>query len=612
MHLLEVATIFLLSAVLLVPLFQRLKLGAVLGYLAAGMVLGPWGLGVVPDAENTLSFAEFGIALLLFLVGLELDPSRLWSMRKLVFGLGAAQVGVSALVIAPVAAWLGLTWHAAVVAGLGIAMSSTALVLTSLAERGQLQSEHGRAAFAVLLFQDLAVIPLLALLPLLAYASSLKDAVSPTVAAKALAAIAVFIIAGRIAVRPVLKYIARHSSSEVFTAASLLLVVGAAVIMEHLGLSMSLGAFLAGLLLADSEFRHELQADIEPFKGLLLGLFFMTVGMSANLTLAREIPLLLLGLALGLMALKFAVLYAIARATRLGGGEAQRLAVALAQGGEFAFVLFGAAAGAGIFDAATQERLVLVVTFSMILAAPLMALHGRVLGMWCARQVTEHYDQIDAPPAPVIIAGFGRFGQIVSRVLRMADIPFTALDASYAQVDFVRRFGNRIYYGDASRLELLHAAHAADAKVFVLAIDDVEASVKTAAMVRKHFPRLEIIARARNRVHYFRLRDLGVTRIFRETFPASLEAANESLLNLGFDTTAAAHAVAIFRQHDEEQLVAQYSVHHDEAQLVQTSRQAADQLRELFEADVARRASDEAPQRRAGDRRQDSDSKVPS
>jgi glutathione-regulated potassium-efflux system ancillary protein KefC/glutathione-regulated potassium-efflux system protein KefB len=240
-----------------------------------------------------------------------------------------------------------------------------------------------------------------------------------------------------------------------------------------------------------------------------------------------------------------------------------------------------------------------------------MALHGRVLGMWCARQVTEHYDQIDAPPAPVIIAGFGRFGQIVSRVLRMADIPFTALDASYAQVDFVRRFGNRIYYGDASRLELLHAAHAADAKVFVLAIDDVEASVKTAAMVRKHFPRLEIIARSRNRVHYFRLRDLGVTRIFRETFPASLEAANESLLNLGFDAAAAEHAVAIFRQHDEEQLVAQYTVHQDEAQLVQTSRQAAEQLRELFEADVARRASDEAPQRRAGDHRE-SASKVPS
>jgi monovalent cation:proton antiporter-2 (CPA2) family protein len=608
MHLLEVATIFLLSAVVLVPLFQRLKLGAVLGYLAAGMVLGPWGLGTVPDAENKLGFAEFGIALLLFLVGLELEPARLWNMRHRVFGFGGAQVALSALAIAPIAYLLGLTWHAAAVAALGIAMSSTALVLTSLAERGELASTHGRTAFAVLLFQDLAVIPLLTLLPLLAFAS-VKDAVSWMVAAKAIAAIAVFILAGRIAVRPVLKFIARHSSSEVFTAASLLLVIGSAVIMERLGISMSLGAFLAGLLLADSEFRHELQADIEPFKGLLLGLFFMTVGMSANLALAREMPVVLLALAVGLMAVKFAVVYLIARLARVEGGDAQRLAVALAQGGEFAFVLFGAAVGVGILDAPTQELLVLVVTVSMVLAAPLMGLHEKLLGLWCARQIVEDYDTIDAPPAPVIIAGYGRFGQIVSRVLRMAGIPFTALDSSYAQVDFVRRFGSRIYYGDASRLELLHAAHAADAKLFVLAIDDVEASVKTAQMVRAHFPALEIVARARNRVHYFRLRDLGVRRIFRETFAASLDASQEALLDLGFDAAAAEQAVAFFKQHDEAQLAAQYAVHHDEAQLVQTSRQAAEQLRELFEADVATRATHTEDDRRLGseERRQVTD-----
>jgi monovalent cation:proton antiporter-2 (CPA2) family protein len=609
MHLLEVATIFLLSAVLLVPLFQRFKLGAVLGYLAAGMLLGPWGFGVVPDAENTLSFAEFGIALLLFLVGLELEPARLWSMRRLVFGLGGAQVGLTALVLGLASVWLGLAWQAALVAGFGMAMSSTALVLTALAERGQLGSNHGREAFAVLLFQDIVVIPLLALLPLLAYAS-MKDAVSWTVAAKAVAAIAVFIVAGRVLVRPALKFIARHSTSEVFTAAALLLVVGAAVIMERLGISMSLGAFLAGLLLADSEFRHELEADIEPFKGLLLGLFFMTVGMTANLTLAREMPLVLLGLAVALMAVKFAVVYAITRAARLPDGEGQRLAVALAQGGEFAFVLFGAAAAVGILDDPTRERLVLVVTISMVLAVPVMGLHERILARWTARQVSREYDTIDAAPAPVIIAGFGRFGQIVSRVLRMADIPFTALDASYAQVDFVRRFGNRIYYGDASRLELLHAAKAGDAKLFVLAIDDVEASVKTAGMVRKHFPQLEIVARARNRVHYFRLRDLGITRIYRETFPASLEAAHASLLNLGFEEDAAAQAVAIFKEHDEAQLEAQYAVHHDEAQLVQTARQAADQLRELFETDVARRAGkkdDDDRRQTSEERRQTTD-----
>jgi glutathione-regulated potassium-efflux system ancillary protein KefC/glutathione-regulated potassium-efflux system protein KefB len=438
-----------------------------------------------------------------------------------------------------------------------------------------------------LLFQDIVVIPLLALLPLLAFAS-MKTTLSWPEAAKTVGALVVFIVAGRLLVRPAFQFIARHSSAEIFTAAALLLVVGAAMIMERLGISMSLGAFLAGLVLADSEFRHELEADIEPFKGLLLGLFFMTVGMSANLTLAREAPLLLVGLALALMAVKFLVMYAIARAAQFPQAEGQRLAVALAQGGEFTFVLFGAAAAVGVMDIGTRELLVLVVTLSMVLAIPVMALHEKLLASWTARGVARDYDTIDAPPAPVIIAGYGRFGQIVSRVLRMANIHFTALDASYAQVDFVRRFGARIYYGDASRLELLHAAKAADARLFVLAIDDVEASLKTAAMVRRHFPNLEILARARNRVHHFRLRDLGVTSIYREVFPASLDVARDALLRLGFAPSAAEHAVGLFKQHDLEQLDAQYAVHHDEAQLVQTSQQAAIQLHELFEADAAR------------------------
>ncbi len=588
MHLLEIAAVFLLSVVVLVPLFQRLKLGAVLGYLAAGMLLGPWGLNVVPDAENTLSFAELGVALLLFLVGLELDPARLWSMRQLVFGLGGAQVVLTAFVIATLSAWLGLDGGAATVAGIGFAMSSTALVLSSLAERGQLASAHGQKAFAVLLFQDIAVIPVLALLPLLALAS-VKHAVSWTVAAKTIAVIIAFVAASRVAVRPILKLIARHSSSEIFTAAALLLVIGAAVLMEHLGLSMSLGAFLSGLLLADSEFRHELEADIEPFKGLLLGLFFMTVGIGANLALARDEPLLLIALGAGLMLVKFVVVWLIGLAARFPTTEGQRLAVSLAQGGEFAFVLFGAAAAIGILEAGTRETMDMVVTVSMILAAPAMALHDRLLGLWSARTAAADYDSIHGPATPVIIAGFGRFGQIVSRVLRMCDIPFTALEANYAQVDFVRRYGNRIYYGDASRPELLHAAKAGEARLFVLAIDDVEASVKTAAIVRRHFPDLEILARARNRVHYFRLRDLGVRSIWRETFPASLEVAHQALLRLDFSVAAAQRAVGLFREHDLAELAAEYAVHHDEAQLIQTTRQAADQLRHLFEADVARR-----------------------
>ncbi len=586
MHLLEQTAIFLLTAVLMVPLFQRLKLGAVLGYLAAGMLIGPWGLGIVGEMQSTLQFAEFGVVLLLFLIGLELDPARLWALRHAVFGLGGAQVAATGAVLATVGITAGLSWQAALIAGLGGAMSSTALVISSLAERNQLITRHGREAFAILLFQDLAVIPLLALLPLLADERA-QGGSHWLAAAKGVAVIAFVIVASRLLVRPALKFIARHSSREVFTAAALLLVVGAALIMEKIGLSMSLGAFLAGVLLADSEFRHELEADIEPFKGLLLGLFFMAVGMSANLGLLKTIPLLVCGLALGLMLAKFAVMYAIGKIMRAPEDSAQRLAVSLAQGGEFAFVLFSAAAALGVLNQATTELLVMAVTLSMLLAPFAFAVHERLLERWLERTAEPAYDTIDGPGNPVIIAGYGRFGQIVSRVLRMCGIPFTALEANYAQVDFVRRFGNKIYYGDASRLDLLHAAKTGEAKLFVLAIDDVEASVRTAVLVRKHFPDLPILARARNRVHHFKLRDLGIKTIYRETFLSSLEVAHQALLRLGLGVSAAQRAVALFKQHDQAQLDAQYAIKHDEAKLIQTAQEAAAQLQELFEADAA-------------------------
>jgi monovalent cation:proton antiporter-2 (CPA2) family protein len=587
MHLLEQAAIFLLTAVLLVPLFQRLKLGAVLGYLAAGMLIGPWGLGVVGASESTLQFAEFGVVLLLFLIGLELDPARLWTLRHTVFGLGGAQVGATGAVIALIATAFGLAWQTAVVIGLGLALSSTALVIASLAERGQLMTRHGRESFAVLLFQDLAVIPAIALLPLLASAAPAHGGAHWITAAKGVAAIAVVIGASRIVVRPALKFIATHSSREVFTAAALLLVVGSALIMEKIGLSMSLGAFLAGVLLADSEFRHELEADIEPFKGMLLGLFFMAVGMSANLTLVLSMPLTLVSLVLGLMGVKFIVMYAISRAAGAPDETAQRVAVALAQGGEFAFVLFATATALGVLDVATSELLVMVVTISLLLAPLLFAAHDRLIARWIERKSEPEYDVIDAPATPVIIAGYGRYGQIVSRVLRMCAIPFTALEVNYQQVDFVRRYGNKIYFGDASRLDLLNAAKTGEAKLFVLAIDDVEASVKTATLVRRHFPNLPILARARNRVHHFRLRDLGIESIYRETFPSSLEVAHQALLRLGLGIAAAQRAVSLFKQHDEAQLAQQQAVRHDEAKLIQTSQEAAAQLKELFEADTA-------------------------
>jgi monovalent cation:proton antiporter-2 (CPA2) family protein len=587
MHLLNQAAVFLLMTVLLVPLFQRLKLGAVLGYLVAGMLIGPWGIGVIGEIETTLQFAEFGVVLLLFLVGLELDPARLWALRRPVFGMGGAQVGVTGAVLALAGMAWGLDWQPALIAGLGLAMSSTALVISSLAERHQLGTRHGREAFAVLLFQDLTVIPLLALLPLLGVSAAVS-AVKWSAAAKGIAAIAVVIAASRLVVRPALKFIARHSSREVFTAAALLLVVGAALTMEKIGLSMSLGAFLAGVLLADSEFRHELEADIEPFKGLLLGLFFIAVGMSANLGIVRDMPLTVFALALALMSVKFVLMYAISRIDSDTNETAQRLAVALSQGGEFAFVLFVAAQGLGVFTPRESELLVVIVTISMLLAPLTFAAHERGLDKWLERRSQPEYDTIDEPGNAVIIAGYGRFGQIVSRVLRMCGITFTALEINYQQVDFVRRFGNKIYYGDASRLELLHAAKTADAKLFVLAIDDVEASVKTAKVVRTHFPRLPILARARNRVHVFRLRDLGIKTIYRETFPASLEVARQALLRIGFGVAATERATAMFKQHDEAQLDQQYAVQHDEALLIQNVKETADQLKELFEADAIR------------------------
>jgi len=583
---LDQAAIFLLTAVLLVPVFQRFKLGAVLGYLAAGMLIGPWGLRIVADAESTLRLAEFGVVMLLFLIGLELDPARLWALRRPVFGLGGAQVAATAIVLSGCAWLLGLSWQAALAAGFACAMSSTALVLASLAERRQLATRHGRETFAVLLFQDLAVIPVLALLPLLGDEAG-NPAAHWTSAVKGIAAIAVVVIASRCVVRPALKFVARHGSRDIFTAAALLLVIGTALVMDKIGLSMALGAFLAGVLLADSEFRHELEANIEPFKGLLLGLFFMAVGMNANLGLLRDAPFAILGLALGLMVLKALVMYAIARVGGAPNDAAQRIAVALSEGGEFAFVLFAAAAALGIFDRGTTQLLVMAVTVSMLLAPGLFVLHERVLARWMERTAAPEFDSIDGPGNPVIIAGYGRFGQIVSRVLAMCGVHFTALEVSYQQVDFVRKFGSKVYYGDASRLELLHAAHAQDAKLFVLAIDDVEASVRTAALVRRHFPDLPILARARNRVHYFGLRDLGVKWIYRETFPASLEAAHQALLQLGLGIAASEQAVTLFKQHDEAQLEAQYAVRRDDLQLIQTTKDAAEQLRGLFESDVA-------------------------
>lgn len=589
MALLAEAAIFLTAAVIAVPLFRRLKLGAVLGYLAAGIAVGPWGLGLVAEVDNVMHFAELGVVLLLFVIGLELQPSRLWVLRRSVFGLGSAQVAATAALIAAAALALGISWQAACVIGFGLAMSSTAFVLQVLAERNQLTARFGRSSFAILLFQDLAVIPLLAIIPLLGPAGSATRTGGNALLSGviALAVIGAVIVGGRLLLRPVLQVIARTRIQEIFTAAALLVVIGVALLMSGIGLSMSLGAFLAGVLLADSEFRHELEANIEPFKGLLLGLFFISVGMSVDLGLIASRPALVIAGVVGLMLIKALVLYAVGRAANHDAGSARSLAATLAQGGEFAFVLFNLAAANGVMERELVGLLVVVVSLSMAATPLAMALNDALARRLHRTTTAPAFDDIQAnEDSSVIIAGFGRVGQIVARILLVRRIGFTALDISAEQVETVRKFGRKVYFGDASRVELLSAARADRARLFVLAIDDVEASIRTAETVRRHFPELRILARARNRFHAYRLMDLGVELIERETLQSSLQLARGVLEQLGVPAWEAERTIERFRMHDAQTLQRQHAVYHDERRLIQTSREAAAELQGLFESDL--------------------------
>ena len=587
MNVLAVAALFLAAAVVTVPLFRRLKLGAVLGYLAAGVIIGPFGLKFVTAVDNVMHFAELGVVLLLFVIGLELQPSRLWVLRRSVFGLGSVQVLATGVVVAAIAWALGLGVNSALVIGLGLAMSSTAFVLQILAEKGQLTARHGRSAFAILLFQDIAVIPLLALIPLLGASDAHAMDGSPWLGAlKAIGVIIAVIAGGRYLLRPVLHAIAASGIQEIFTAAALLVVIGTSLLMTSVGLSMSLGAFLAGVLLADSEYRHELEADIEPFKGLLLGLFFISVGMSADLGLLVAHPLAIAAATLALMLVKAAILLGIARFSGHGWESSRGLAAALCQGGEFAFVLFGLAADNGIMGHTLTDSLVIIVTLSMALTPLAFALNDIVLARWLEKPADTAFDAIDESDSKVIIAGFGRVGQIVGRLLRAKRIAFTALDKDAEQVETVRRFGSRTYYGDASRLEVLRAAGAEKAQILVLAIDDVEASLRTAENARRHFPALKIYARARNRFHAYRLMDIGVDFLMRETLLSSLELAQSVMKGLGIADWEARTATETFRLHDERQLDRQHAVYHDETQLIQNSKDAHRELVGIFDADT--------------------------
>jgi len=582
--------IFLLAAIIAVPLSRKLGLGAVLGYLCAGMIIGPWGMKLIDNVETMLHISEFGVILLLFIIGLELQPSRLWVLRKQVFGLGSAQVLATALALGGIALFMGWTWQAALVAGIGLALSSTAFVLQTLAERKQLTTRHGRESFAILLFQDLAVIPLLAALPFLAHSLGAANAAAHGAsgwmdAAKAVGIIGALIVSSRFLLRPLFRLVAIHGGREIFTAAALFIVIGVTLLMDVAGLTASLGAFLAGMLLADSEYRHELEADIEPFKGLLMGLFFISVGMSANLGLLAKQPLTIAAIVTGMIVIKFGLLYFIGRLAGTAAPSARKLGLALAQGGEFAFVLFATAASAGILAVPVSQMLVVAVTVSMLIAPLLFVLEDKVLAPALDRSETREFDTIEAPQGHVVIAGYGRVGQIITRVLSLKGIPFVALEKDADHVDSVRKYGGKLYFGDATRLELLQAANVGGARLFVLAVDDPEDSVKCAQLVRQNFPGVPIIARARNRTHAHRLADMGVTRYYRETWHTSLEMALQSLLQLRLSPSEAAIAIAKFRDHDLALLKRQQAIYLDENKLMQTTREASEELVTLFEAD---------------------------
>ncbi|MBP2230580.1 monovalent cation:proton antiporter-2 (CPA2) family protein [Azospirillum agricola] len=582
--------VLLVAMVVAVPVAKRFGFGAPLGYLAAGLAVGPAGLGLVTNVEAIAHASELGVVMLLFLIGLELRPARLWVMRKSVLGLGGAQVGVTAALVAGLGiALLGLPVPAALVIGFGLALSSTAMALPMLAERGLLANQSGRNAFSVLLFQDLAIIPAVALLPLLGN-GSVPDADGAWVAvAKAAAAVAVVLVGGRFLLRPLFRIVDRAGTPEIFTATALLVVIGTAVLVEEAGLSMSLGAFMAGVLLSDSEYRHEVQADIQPFEGLLLGLFFVSVGMGTDLPALMAQPLRFAALALGVMAAKALVMVVLARVAGVPVAGAVRMGAVLSQGGEFGFVLFGLAVAGGSMTQEQASAAMLVVTLSMIATPFVFAAAERWLVPRLLAKPKRPFDSIAEDGSPVIICGFGRVGQVVGRVLRMRGIPFTALEKNAAQVDFVRKFGNKVYYGDPTRVELLRAAGAEKARVLVVALAETEESLRVVEVARRHFPNLTLFVRARNRWHVHQLMDRGVENPVRETFDSSLRLTADVLRELGVADDEVARTIDTFRAHDERTLVRQHAVHHDEGRLIQTTRQAAEELQSLFEADRAER-----------------------
>jgi len=581
------AVVLLAAAALAAPLARLLNVGSVLGYLASGILIGPHVLGLFADVEAILHVAELGIVLLLFLIGLELRPIRIWTMRRAIFGAGGGQVIGTGILLAVFAAIFIPSVAVAVVVGLALAMSSTAFVLQVLEERKELTQRHGRLAFSILLFQDLAAIPLIALVPLMAIRGAAADLTQSAIAiAKAFGTIGAVVIGGHFLLTPVYRMVASSGVREAMTAIALLTVLGVAGLMQLAGLSAALGAFIAGVMMADSEYRHQVEADIQPFEGLLLGMFFTAIGMSLDVRLLLDQWPTVLALVVGLVAVKALVLYIVGRWNGLNPRQSRLLAIALSQGGEFAFVILGLATGAHLLSDDRVHLVAVVVTLSM-LVTPLLLLVHDFFDRQRAPVAPPEYDNLPSVEGRVVIAGLGRFGQIVARILRARGIPFTALDISPDQIELVRRFGAEGYYGDASRLDILEAAQTGKAKAFVLAIDDMEASLKTAEIVRRYFPHVPIFARARNRQHVHKLMDLGVKEMRRETFLAAIQLSQDLLEGLGVRESEARRMTAAFAELDRRRLYDDYEHASDREKLELNAKRFAEELEQIFHEDSA-------------------------
>lgn len=594
------ALIYLLAAVVAVPIAKRLGLGSVLGYLIAGILIGPSVLHLVGDQTEVMHFAEFGVVMMLFLVGLELQPSRLWALRKSIIGLGGLQVCVTTLVISMLVWWFSESvWQLSLALGLTFALSSTAIVLQSLTERGQMDTQAGNNAFSVLLFQDIAVIPMLALLPLLAtfpevghgedHSANLIAGL--TVWQKTLVTIAAvggIIGLGRFLAAPIFRYIAETRMRELFTAFALLIVVAIAVAMTSIGLSAALGTFLAGVVLAESEFRHEIEVDIEPFKGLLLGLFFITVGASIDFVVLGSQLGVIISLVVALIVVKASVLFALSRLFRMERKQSLLFSIALAQGGEFAFVLASTGRQFAVFDQAASSLITIVVALSM-LVAPLLFVVYEAYFSRTGQRATFNDDQEIQPSCQVVIAGYGRFGQVVGRLLTSSGFHATVLDHSPSQIDLVRRFGYTVFYGDAARRDLLEAAGASKAKLLVVGVDDPDKALEIIDTAKKHFPNLKILARAVDRRHAYEILHRKIDGFRRETFESALKIGADALHLLGFEVDKAEHVAQVFAKHDEESLLKLAEFWGDDQSYGVAARQRMEDLKQVLADDLEKR-----------------------